>query len=86
MGHLCGTRQAARKMALSISKTMREKLIAQLKKEDAPLSLILGKYLKLKFSKISKNINFLFWYPYKSLTSIKATQMLLIRASLWLSR
>ena len=41
MGHLCATNKAAKRLAMSMSKTMKNILKAQLKKERSPLSIIL---------------------------------------------
>ena len=41
MGHLCNNAHSAKIMAMSISKTMRNRLISQLKNAQAPLTIIL---------------------------------------------
>ena len=70
MGHLCGTRQAAQKMALSISDTMKQKMIQQLKTERGPISLILGNHLKLRLNFTWEIIKFVCWYLYGLFTLI----------------
>ena len=52
MGHLCYTDGAAKRIAMSISETMRERLLVHLKQENSPLSIILGEkcYSKLLIS------------------------------------
>ena len=49
MGHLCYTDGGAKRIAMSISETMKQRLKDQLKQENGPLSIILGEkyYSKL---------------------------------------
>ena len=52
MGHLCYTDGAAKRMTMSISETMKDRLKRHLKEENSPLSIILGEecYSKLMIS------------------------------------